>query len=49
MASKRVKRSAGKSRKLTAYNRFVQANYDKCGGDFKKIGQMWRKHKSKRH
>jgi hypothetical protein len=26
----------------------VQANYDKCGGDFKKIGHMWKKQKSKK-
>lgn len=30
-------------RKPSKYNKFVKANYDKYGGDFKKIGAAWRK------
>jgi hypothetical protein len=44
---KGVNKSSDKKKKSPSrYNLFVKKNFDKCGGDFKKIAEMWKKHKN---
>jgi hypothetical protein len=44
---KGVKKSKDKKKKSPSrYNLFVKKNFHTCGGDFKKIAEMWKKHKN---
>ena len=44
---KGVNKSTDKKKKSPSrYNLFVKKNFHKCGGDFKKIAEMWKKHKN---
>jgi len=35
-----------KKKSPSRYNLFVKKNFKTCGGDFKKIAEMWKKHKN---
>lgn len=44
---KGVNKSTDKKKKSPSrYNLFVKKNFKTCGGDFKKIAEMWKKHKN---
>lgn len=42
----KVRKGDKKKKSPSRYNLFVKKNFKTCGGDFKKIAEMWKKHKN---